>query len=351
LKKFAVLIIVLLGFDLSSQVGGTRTYRFLDIPMTAREAGNGGSSMAIWGSDINLLHSNPSLLNPSMLKQAAFNYCNYVADINYYSLAYAQGLKKFGTAGITLQAFNYGNFKGYDQVGQATTNFGAKDYAINLHYAKPLADSMFNVGLSIKTLISEYDIYKSYGNAIDFGVTYHTNKDFSASLLAKNVGVMWRSYTGQKDARESLPNTVQFGMSKKLAKAPFRLFFVYDQLLKWNLRYISPIDTAGKFSTINGVTTVDSTSYQRFKAKAGRFSDNLFRHFTFGTELLITKSFDVRVAYNFRRQREQILPERRGFNAFSFGIGLKVKRFGFDATYTKMAFPGNSFIMGLTFGW
>ncbi len=349
--RSALVLIIFFFFQQSfSQVGGTRTYRFLDIPATARSAANGGSSMCIWGDDINLVHSNPALLNPSMLKQAAFNYCNYVGDINYYSLAAPYDLKKLGTAAVSIQAFNYGKFTGYDELGTKTSDFKASDYAINLNYAKPMADSMFNIGVALKTIISQYDVYNSFGNAIDFGVTYHTKKDFSASLLARNVGVMYKSYS-QGSPKESLPWSVQFGMSKKMEKAPFRLFFVYDQLLKWNLRYISPIDTAGKYSSLTGTTQIDSTGFDRFKVRGGKFADNLMRHITVGTEILITKNFHLRVAYNYRRQREMILPDKRGANAFSFGVGLRVKRFGFACTFTKMAMPGNSLMLGLTFGW
>jgi hypothetical protein len=351
LKKVAAFIFLFFGLYSYSQVGGTRTYRFLDIPMTARAAGSGGSSMAFWGDDINLLHSNPAALNPGMLKQAAFNYCNYVGDINYYSLAYAHNFKKIGTTALTMQAFNYGKFQGYDEIGQATTPFKANDYSINLHYAKPLADSLFNIGIALKTVISQYDVYKSVGNAVDFGITYHTKNEFVVSLVARNVGVMWKTYTSTNGTREPLPNTVQFGMSKKVAKAPFRIFFVYDQLLKWKLRYVSPIDTTGKFSSLSTTTEEDSTGFQRFAVKAGHFADNFMRHMTVGTEIVLTKNFNLRIAYNYRRQREMTLPESRGASAFSFGFNLRVKHFGFAYAFSKMATPGNSHLIGITFGW
>jgi hypothetical protein len=351
LKKLLVLISVLLAFQSISQVGGTRTYRFLDLPMTARAAALGGNSMSIWGDDINLMYSNPSLLNPSMVKQAALNYCNFVGDMNFGYLAYAHDLKKYGTAALGVQAFGYGSFDGYDELGQPTGKFKANDYSINLAYAKPLADSMFNVGIALKTIISEYDVYKSFGNAIDFGITYHNKKNFVISLLAKNVGFVWKSYSSSS-GREDLPRTVQIGLSKKIEKAPFKLFAVYDQLLKWNLQYISPIDTTGKSSPLNSNSTpADSSGFQKFTARAGDFGDNFFRHVTFGTEILITKNFNLRVAYNYKRQKEMTLPDRRGINGFSFGFGFRVKRFGFSYSFTKMAFPGNSNIIGLTFAW
>lgn len=352
LKHLLVLIALISGLSGFSQIGGTKTYRFLDIPMTARAAALGGNNMSIWGEDVNLLHSNPSLLNPAMTKQVAFDYSNYVADLNLFYLAYAHSLKKHGTAAISVQGFNYGKFTGYDELGQQTGNFKASDNCINLNYARPLADSLFNVGIALKTIISQYDIYQSYGNAIDFGITYHNKKNVTVSLVAKNVGFIWKSYSSNNTQKEALPQTVQFGMSKKIEKAPFRVFFVYDQLLKWNISYVSPIDTAGKFSTLNtGETQQDSSGFQKFKARSGRFGDNLMRHIVLGTEIVITKNFNLRIAYNYRRQKEMTLPERRGFNGLSFGFGMRVKRFGFSYSFSKMAFPGSSHIFGLTFGW
>ncbi|MGZ5304144.1 MAG: type IX secretion system protein PorQ, partial [Bacteroidia bacterium] len=247
MKRIAILIVSVLVYShLLSQIGGTRTYRFLDIPMTARAAALGGNSMSIWGNDVNLMYSNPAALNSTMSKQIALNYCNYVGDMNFGYLAYAHDLKKYGTVGGGIQFLDYGSFKGYDEFGEATKDFKANDYSINLNYAKPFEDSTFQIGIALKTLISQYDIYQSYGNAIDFGITYHTSKNFVFTVLAKNVGFIWKDYSANRQTREVLPQTVQLGMSYKVSKAPFRLIAVYDNLLKWNLKYISPLDTAGQ---------------------------------------------------------------------------------------------------------
>lgn len=352
MKKFSLYLFSFTVLFSTAQIGGTKSYRFLDVPMTARAAAVGGNAMSLWGDDISLIHSNPALLNPSMTKQLSLNYCNYVGDLNFWYMAHALDLKKYGTAAVSLQAYNYGKFTGYDELGQKTNTFKANDYCIGLTYAKPLADSLFNVGIALKTIISQYDTYHSYGNAIDFGITYHNKHNLVISLQAKNVGFIWKDYTANQSQKGTLPNTVQLGLSKKIAKAPFKLFFVYDQLLKWNLSYISPVDTTGKSSTLNtGDTKKDSSDFQKFKVKAGNRADNFMRHFTFGTEILITKNFNLRIAYNYRRQQEMTLPERRGINGLSFGFGLKIKRFGFSYSFTKMAFPGNSNILGLTFAW
>lgn len=333
----------------AAQVGGLKTYRFLELPMSARAAGNGGSTMPIWGDDLNLIHSNPAALNPAMGKQAAFNFCNYVGDLKYYNVAHARSFRQ-GTGALSVQALNYGTFKGYDEAGNKLADFKAADYSINLHYAKPLADSMFNIGVALKTIISQYDIYSSYGNALDFGIIYHNKKDFAVSLLARNVGIVYKTYTGTS-GRETLPTSVQLGFSKKVPKAPFRVFVVYDQLLKWNLNYVSPIDTAGKSASLSVSAAIDSTNFQKIMNRTGSVVDNFMRHTTIGTEIVITKNFNLRIAYNYRRQKEYTLPDRRGASFLSCGFNFRVKRFGFALSYVKMAAPGNSVVFGLNLAW
>jgi hypothetical protein len=352
LKKAAILIFFAISSRLACQTGGQSVYSFLDIPMTARAAGLGGSNMPVWGDDINLVYSNPALLNPSMHRQAALNYCNYVGDLNLWYLGYAHKLKNIGTGAFSMQAFDYGKFSGYDEFGQKTTDFRASDYSMNLAMARPFADSMFNVGLAVKTIISQYETYSSVGNAIDFGISYHNKKDLTMSILAKNIGYVWKTYqTGTGGARD-LPYNWQVGFSKKVEKAPFRIIVIYDQFFRWRLRYISPLDTANKTTTLGSdVSQRDSTGFQKFSAAFGPRADNFMRHLILGTEIYFGKNFIVRVGYNYRRQKEMTLTERRGMNAFSFGFTMRIKRFAFSYSFAKMAFPGNSNLLGLTFSW
>lgn len=348
MKKVLLFILILITCNAFSQLGGSRTFRFLDIPMTARSAALGGNNMSIWGDDVNLIYSNPALLNPTMSKQIALNYSNYVSDLNFGYLAYAHDLKQFGTVAASMQFYNYGKFQGYDELGQKTNDFSANDYCINLNYAKPMADSMFNIGVALKTIISQYDIYQSVGNALDFGITYHPNNSFVASILVKNIGYMWKSYS-TTGIKESLPRNMQLGVSYKIPKAPFKVFLIYDNALDWNLKYTNALDTINKSSPFGNTTsTEDSSGWQKFKEKSGNRVDNFMRHIIFGTEISLTKNFNLRVGYNYRRQKEMAITERRGVNGLSLGFGFKIKRFGISYAFSKMSFPGNSSVLGLT---
>ncbi len=349
MKKLTYIILFFVSFQYSAQIGGTKNFRFLDIPMTARSAALGGGNLSIWDDDINLIYNNPSLLNSQMTKKVALNYGNYVSDLKYGYLAYAHHLKQYGNVAGSIQFYDYGKFVGYDEFGQQTTNFKAGDYSINLTYAKPFKDSSFNVGVSLKTILSQYDIYKSYASAIDFGITYHTKKNLTISILAKNVGVVYKNYS--QNQTQVLPRNLQLGLSYKAPKAPFRLVLGFDLINIWNLKYISPIDTTGKsnpFSSSTSAQNADSSGWKKFSNRFGNRADNFMRHVTVGTEILLTKNFNLRIAYNYRRQKELTLPERRGANGLSLGFGLKIKRFAFAYSFTKMAFPGNSSIFSIT---
>ncbi len=347
MKAKLILAFFIGSYFLQAQVGGDKVYRFLDLPMTARAAALGGSNMSIWGDDVQLIYSNPALLNPSMSNQVALDFCNFVGDLKYGFAAYAHHIKDRGTLAGSVQFFDYGKFQAYDELGQAQNTFKAGDYSINLHYAKAMADSQFNIGVSLKTIISQYDVYQSIGNAIDFGITYRPKDRLVLSILARNVGFIWKAYTNTPNQTYKLPFSLQFGLSYKVEKAPFRLFMVYDNMQRWKLDYISPIDTAGQYNSLDN-SNKDTTAWQNFTYKTGDFFDNMMRHLVFGTEIIISKNFHLRVAYNYRRQKEMTLPERRGINGLSLGFGFKVKRLGFSYAFTKMSFPGNSSMFGLT---
>ena len=219
MKKIISYIFIFATSVLVAQIGGTRAFSFLNLPVPARSSGLGGASMAIWDKDVNLGYSNPALLNPSCYKQLSFNYVNFVSDLSYGNFLYAHQFKKYGTFGAGLQYFDYGKFQGRDEYDVETEKFKAADYSLNLAFAKTInKDSTLSLGIALKTIYSYYDIYSSFGNAIDVGLTYHNKKQLIISLLAKNYGRQWKSFS-ESGPKEVLPSNVQIGFSKKIPKA------------------------------------------------------------------------------------------------------------------------------------
>lgn len=327
-------------------VGGPTTYRFLETPMTARAAALGGNSMCIWGDDINLSYSNPSLLNERCVKQVALNYCNYIADMNFGQAGYAYHFKGVGTVGASLQFFDYGKFEKRDEYDVKEGSFKAADYSLNLSIARRLKDTSFSIGATLKTIYSHYDVYKSFGNAVDLGVTWAHKSGLTVSALIKNAGAIWKPYDKSNDTIK-LPMTSQLGLSYKVKKAPFRIIFIYDNLTKWNLTYTSPLDQAQE-TTLFGEQQKEKTNFQKSTDNFKKWADKVGRHMTFATEVLITKNFNLRVGYNYRLHKEMMLPDKRTASGLSFGFGMKINRFGLSYAFTKYNITGTSHIIGIT---
>lgn len=347
MKKLYTYLLILLTAISFAQIGGSNVFRFLDIPMPARSAALGGATMAIWDEDVNLAYANPALLNPGMSKQLSFNYVNYVSDLSYGNFGYAQKLRKFGTLGLGLQYFSYGKFEGRDEYDLPTSTYRAADYSLNISIAKPVnKDSTLSIGATLKTIYSHYETYYSLANAMDVGLTYHNKKNFTVSLLAKNYGKQWKPFS-ENGPIEKLPFDVQLGISKKVPKAPFRVILQYDQLLKWNLTYVDPQAEEDKIDPFTNKPVVKTAKQKRNeKIKSG--IDKFGRHITLGTEILLTKNFHLRVAYDFRNGKEMALPDKKVANGLSLGFGFKVYKFHLNYGFSKYALTGNAHTLGIT---
>jgi hypothetical protein len=346
-KKIGIYIFVIFVNTTFAQIGGTKVFRFLDLQIPARSAALGGATNAIWDDDVNLSYNNPALLNPSMTRQLAFNYVNYVADLNYGNFMYAQQIKKHFTFGAGLQYFNYGKFDGRDDYDEKTGTFKAADYSLNLSIAKPLnADSTLSIGATLKTIYSHYESYYSLGSAVDVGLTYHNKNNLTITLLAKNYGKQWRTYSGTGD-KEKLPSDFQIGISKKVAKAPFRLILLYDQLLKWDLTYVNPQDQNSNIDPFTNkpiVKTKKEIRNDKFRNGLDKFG----RHIVIGTEIVLSKNFNIRVAYNFKTGKEMALPDKKSASGLSVGFGLKIYKFHLNYGFSKYALTGNAHTFGIT---
>lgn len=331
----------------SAQIGGSKIFRFLDLAVPARSAALGGASIAIWDDDVNLMYANPALLNPNSSKQLALNYVNYVADMNFGNIAYAHQIKKHGTIGVGLQFFSYGKFDGRDEYDLETSTYKAADYSFNVSYARPISkDSSLSIGVALKTIYSHYETYSSFANAADLGLTYHDKKNFTVSLVAKNYGRQWKSFS-ETGPKETLPFDMQLGLSKKVSKAPFRLLLQYDQLLKWDLTYNDPLAEENQIDPFTNKPIV-KTKKQLRNEKIKKGIDKFGRHITLGTEVVFTKNFNVRIAYNFRTGKEMALPDRKVANGLSLGLGLKVYKFHLNYAFSKYALSGNTHTIGIT---
>ena len=317
LKFFLSAFFISLYYMNFAQIGGNNTYEFLNIPNSARLASLGGNQIAIKDNDLNFVYHNPALLNASMEKQVVLNYVDYVADVKYGYLAYAQSYKDLGMFGFGIHHINYGDFQGADETGIKTKKFYAAEYALNLFYAKNILDSLFSVGVNVKPIYSNLESYESIGLSADFGLTYQNKeKNFTSSFVLKNIGTQIKAYYDTH--YEPIPFDIQLGFSQKLKYAPFRFSLTLQHLNNFNMRYDLPENS----NTL--LATEENDDDNNWWKDAG---DEILRHAIIGVEFLPSKHFFVSLAYNYQRRKELSIVDNAKLTGFSFGFGVRVSKF------------------------
>lgn len=319
MKKLSIFLLFtsFLGY---SQAGGEEVFAFLNFPTSARQAALGGSVLT-FTDDVNQPTWNPASISSKIDNQISLNYVNYLLEINYLSAAYAYTFNEHvGTFHTGLTYLNYGTFIAADEAGNETGTFKAYDLAFSLGYAYQIPHSDFYIGANAKIINSVIEQYSSFGLAADVGILYHNEmKPYRFAAVLRNGGAQLKSYDG---TQEPLPLQIQVGGSYQLEHVPIRLYGTLDNLQKWQLAYVNPSD---------GTTDLEGNTIN----EEPTFLNNLMRHVVIGAELFPDKGFTLRTGYNFQRAEELGLNQVRTFAGFTFGFGLRVKRFKLNYAFSK----------------
>lgn len=331
LSLTAMLIMSTSGF---AQIGGSRSFSFLQLPASAKITALGGYSSIALDGELPNVTQNPSLLNERMDNIWSLNICNYFQDIQYGHIATAFLVKDVGMFGIGINYINYGTFILRDDIGNDLGSFKANENTINFSYSRGFRQ--FKYGATTKLLFSSLESYRSSGVALDLGGSYADSASglgLSFSLL--NVGSQVKTYTGN---REAIPFEARFAVSKRLKHAPFRFTLTLHNLQKFDLTY----DDA-----LNGSNQIDLSTGLAIKKKYS-VTDKLMRHVALGTELLFSENFNLRFGYNHQLRRELAIDEKPGTVGFSWGFGIRVKKINFSYGSAKYHLAGNTNMFSLS---
>lgn len=320
MRKFIIYILIFTNYFVHSQVGGERIYNFLNIPSSARQAALGGEIYNL-NDDINQPLWNPATINRFIDNRVAFNYINYLDDVNMGSVTFAHLInRRFGTIHAGIQYIDYGEFIGADEEGNETNNFNARDLAFSLGYGYQIPWTNIYMGANIKLLSSTIENYTSHGAAFDFGVYYFNDyRPYTFTAVIRNVGYQISPYDEQ---REKLPLEIVVGASYQLEDVPLKWIITFNNLQQWRIANPNPSNSQ---TDLDGTTTEEDIN----------FFNNAVRHIVIGGEFFSDKNFNIRFGYNFRRAAELKLTQSRTFAGISAGFGLKMGRFKFDYAFTK----------------
>ena len=334
LKKLLFFFFFLVCTVSHSQIGGKYIYQFLNLVTSPRQAALGGKVITIYDDDVNQVNFNPATLNVEMNNHLALNYGSYYKQVTYgtasYAYTYDRHLQTF-QAGVNY--VNYGNFEGYDENGQPTTEFTGSEIALSLGYAYNIPNTTIHLGANAKLISSTLESYNSLGGAIDLGALFIDERnDVNWGLVIRNIGTQFTTYSG---ASEKLPLEIIAGVSQELDNVPIRWHLTLENLQQWNLAFSNPVRAQ---SSIDGSSTEEKVSV----------INNALRHVIVGVELFPKKAFNLRLGYNFRRAEELRLEEQRNFSGISVGFGLKMNKLKFNYSYSRYTLAGNTSLFGLT---
>lgn len=289
-----------------SQIGGQRSFEFMNIPSSARVTGLGGVNVSLSDIDLNMAYSNPALTSDTLSGYVSFNYLSYFADINNFSFVYQHDLGKYGSWFAGTSHIDYGAIESFDDTGVDLGEVSAGETVIFLGRSHRV--SHFGMGVTLKFINSAIAGYSSNALALDIGGTFrHPTHNLTAGLVFKNIGIVLSQYTDTDKAK--LPFDVQLGASFKPSHMPFRFSFTGYNLYQGDISYFDPAQASGD-------------------DEPGTF-DKIFRHIVIGAELLLTKNVNLRMGYNHLIRQELKLEDASGGAGFSFGLMFRVKAFEF----------------------
>ncbi|WP_026705000.1 type IX secretion system protein PorQ [Flavobacterium soli] len=333
-KKITVAVFMLFCTVNYSQIGGQSVYQFLNLITSPRQAALGGKILTIHDYDVNQAMYNPATINPEMDNHLSLNYGSLFGEVTYgtanYAYTYDRHLQTFH-AGVNY--VNYGNFEGYDENGNYTSDFTGSETALSFGYAFNIPWTDIYLGANAKLISSTLETYNSFGGAIDLGALYiDENNDINIALAIRNIGTQFTTYAG---TREQLPLEIMAGISQELEHVPLRWHLTLENLQQWDIAFSNPARSEG---TIDGGESEEKVS----------FFNNALRHVIVGAELFPAKAFNLRLGYNFRRGEELRILDQRNFSGISVGFGLRFNKIKFDYSYSRYTLAGNTSLFGLT---
>lgn len=333
-KKISASVLMLFCAASYSQIGGKSVYQFLNLITSPRQAALGGKILTLYDYDVNQAMFNPATINAEMDNHLSLNYGSLFGEVTYgtanYAYTYDRHLQTFH-AGVNY--VNYGNFEGYDENGNYTSDFTGSETALSFGYAFNVPHTDLYLGASAKLISSTLESYNSFGGAIDIGALYIDEyNEINYAFAIRNVGTQFTTYAG---TREKLPLEIMAGISQKLEHVPLRWHLTLENLQQWDLAFSNPARAEGN---IDGGETPEKVS----------FFNNALRHVILGAELFPDKAFNIRMGYNFRRGEELRILDQRNFSGISVGFGLRLNKIKFDYSYSRYTLAGNTSLFGLT---
>jgi hypothetical protein len=201
-----VIVMAILTVRSTAQVGGAAG-TYLDLANGARAFGMGGASIAS-AFDATAIFANPGMIGMLYTGQLNATMARLALDRNYFDLAFAYPLSKWGNFGLGWTQLSIDNIEGRDQSGYITQYFSDLQSAFYLGYARTIGDN-FAIGIAGKYLYHSLAGYAANGLSFDLGSTIYIGERITLGAVFQNINssIKWNT---SSDLKETLLS--QFGL-------------------------------------------------------------------------------------------------------------------------------------------
>ncbi|MDE2490613.1 MAG: PorV/PorQ family protein [Elusimicrobia bacterium] len=200
--------------DFSRAAAGTAGSDFLLLDEGARGIAMGGAMSAIT-DDATSIYWNPAGLYRVPRLSASFMHAQYVADITYDDISYAQRINDASVLGLGVRYMDGGSITQTNIDAMDVGTFHPRSYVVEAGWGEQiydLSDSDMDIGMGVSGKMIRTDLGPASANgyALDFGVQsrfYTALLPYNMSFVIQNLG------SGQKfdQVRDTLPLRLRFG--------------------------------------------------------------------------------------------------------------------------------------------
>lgn len=320
-KPSLAIWILLISTPLSSQnnIYESSTFKFLNIPSSARHNYLGKAAIATFDPDIDIAAANPALIQYNTRGKLLASSALYFTSL-YGNVAYGHNIYKYDIPFIVGANFiNYGTQTRTDINGNILGKVNPSDLSIYMAASKTYEH--YNFGINVKLAYGNYIDAQIGGVAADFSMLYRdVEREIYATVLLKNIGYQ---FVGQNSSTNSMPFDIQMALSKKLKHMPLRFTIMMQEVHRWN--------------TLNNSIDYYNWPLDPYYERADNgIAGNILSKFVFASEISIGQAVKLGLSYDVRKSIEGRFEAFRGLNGLALGFGVYTRKYDFGYSFSRL---------------
>ena len=278
-KILNILMIMMVSsvFAIASS-GGNSSSDFLKLGVEARALGMGSAYAAV-SDDVHAVYWNPAGLADCEGKQLSLSHLEYVAEINYENIEYAQEMFG-GVVGVDFRLLHVEDER-RNKAGDKIGTFMDYNRSIGLAYGFVFNDNL-NIGFGMKFITICLDGTEGSSVGFDGGLLYKISDELKAAAVVQNVGDGLKLGYDKSD----LPTNLKVGVS----------YLCTEKMLV--------------------AADINSPIYGE-------------KNYSLGCEYSMIEAMKLRTGYKLREEGNEL----GGLDGFSAGLGFSYNKYTIDYAY------------------